>query len=320
MITDRANAICLLEILREYSDCDNIMQMKDIIKKMNTLYGINPDRRTIYSAVSLLIDLGYDISTFEENKVGYYLRNRYLEPSEVLMLTDAVYSFPFIPAKQSEQLIRKLQKQLSVNKRKNYRHLTIVRQNKKTDNRQVFYNIDQLDRAISEKKQVQFTYLQYGLDKKLYPRRDEPYKVNAYSMVYMNDHYYLICSLVSFPKISLYRIDRMKDIVILDSDREEQTGVRDYTNDAVYAFAGEPVRIIMNCDNCILSDVIDKFGTDISLMKVDDNTFSARINVPPDGVKFWALQYLPYVEVVKPHWLRCDIIESINSNKYKKEN
>ena len=49
---------------------DHIMPMREIITKMNTLYGIKPDRRTICSAASLLIDLGYDISVFEDNGVG----------------------------------------------------------------------------------------------------------------------------------------------------------------------------------------------------------------------------------------------------------
>ena len=316
MITDRANAICLLEILREYSDSNHILGMKDIISKMNTLYGIHPDRRTIYSAAALLIDLGYDISMYEENGIGYYLRGRELEQSEVILLTDAVYSFPFIPAKQSEDLIRKLQKQLSVNQRKQYRHLTVVRQDKKTDNRQVFFNIEQLDEAITAGKQVQFTYMQYGLDKKLYPRREKPYTANAYGMVYMNEHYYLICSLASFPKIALYRIDRMRDLKILDIDCAKQIESEKATADAIYGFAGEPEHIVMHCDKLVLNDVIDKFGSEVHLSELDENHFSASFDVPPHGVKFWALQYLPYVEVVSPEWLRKDIIQCVCDNPY----
>ena len=128
MLTEKANAICLLEVLREYSDAEHILPMREIIGKMQSLYGIKIDRRTVYGAVALLIELGYDISIYEDNGVGYYLRSRELEQSEVLLLTDAVYSFPFIPAKQTEQLVQKLQKQLSVHQRKRYRYLTISRQ------------------------------------------------------------------------------------------------------------------------------------------------------------------------------------------------
>lgn len=152
MLTEKANAICLLEVLKEYSDAEHILPMREIIAKMQSLYGIKIDRRTVYGAVALLIELGYDVSLYEDNGVGYYLRDRELEPSEVLLLTDAVYSFPFIPARQTEQLVQKLQKQLSVYQRKKYRHLTVARQGRKTENRQIFWNIEQLDEAITRKK------------------------------------------------------------------------------------------------------------------------------------------------------------------------
>lgn len=53
MMTDRANAICLLEILKEYSDENHPLAMREIIQKMNVIYDLKPDRRTIYSAVAL---------------------------------------------------------------------------------------------------------------------------------------------------------------------------------------------------------------------------------------------------------------------------
>ena len=127
MLTEKANAICLLEVLKEYSDAEHILPMREIIAKMQSLYGMKLDRRTVYSAVFLLIELGYDISVYEDNGIGYYLRSRDLEQSEVLLLMDAVYAFPFIPAKQTEQLVQKLQKQLSAYQRKRYRYLTIAR-------------------------------------------------------------------------------------------------------------------------------------------------------------------------------------------------
>ena len=313
MLTEKANAICLLEVLREYSDAEHILPMREIIGKMQSLYGIKIDRRTVYGAVALLIELGYDISIYEDNGVGYYLRSRELEQSEVLLLTDAVYSFPFISAKQTEQLVQKLQKQLSVHQRKRYRYLTISRQDRKTDNRQVFWNIAQLDEAIAQKKKVRLGYLHYGLDKKQHETKT--YSLSPYEMVYMNERYYLICVPDHAPNTRLYRIDRMKDIQILDAPRSEAVARQEAQN-AVYAYVGAPERIIMYCDRAILDDVIDRFGTEVQIRERDENTFTAGFTAPPRGVKFWALQYLPHVEVVEPAWLREEIIESLGRSKY----
>jgi len=62
---------------------------------------------------------------------------------------------------------------------------------KKVPNQNVFYNISQLDEAISNKKKVSFIYLKYDGSKKLVPRRENKYSVNPYGMVCLNEHYLL---------------------------------------------------------------------------------------------------------------------------------
>ena len=72
----------------------------------------------------------------------------------------------------------------------------------------------------------------------------------------------------------------------------------------------------MYCDRAILDDVIDRFGTDLQLRERDENTFAVSFTAPPRGIKFWALQYLSYVEIMEPAWLREEIIGSIRKNRY----
>ena len=123
MLTDKAIAICLLEVMREYSDENHILTMSDIINKIDQLYGMKPDRRTIYSAFETLVELGYDISFYKENGKGYYLRDRQLESAEAHLLSDAICSFPFISEKQTSQLLRKIHSLVSVYERKNIKNL-----------------------------------------------------------------------------------------------------------------------------------------------------------------------------------------------------
>lgn len=96
MFTDKANVICLLNIFKEYSDEKHILSMKEIIANMKSIYDIDIDRRTVYGAVDVLNCLGYDISSYNENKQGYYLRERDFEQSEIQMLTDAVCSLIYL--------------------------------------------------------------------------------------------------------------------------------------------------------------------------------------------------------------------------------
>jgi predicted DNA-binding transcriptional regulator YafY len=316
MLKDKANIICLLNILKEYSDEKHILSMKEIIKKMKSIYDIDIDRRTIYGAVEVLNCLGYDISPYSENKQGYYIRERELEQSELQMLTDAVCSFPFISEEYTKRLIKKLQSLNSIYNRKLCQHLSVIRENLKTDNAQIFLNIELLDEAIENKKQISFTYLTYNNKMELVARREQPYVVNPYNMIYTNEHYYLVCNLTEHSETSLYRIDRIKDIQILDSAVYlVNSNPSEAANNAIYAFTGKPETVIFAFDKSQLNNVIDRFGTEIFLSE-QDNRYMARVNISPVGMKFWALQYLPYVEVIEPKWLRNEIVDIIKNNNY----
>lgn len=54
MPLSKANIICLLQILWEYSDSENILSMKDIKSKMKQLYDREIDRRTVYDCLNVL--------------------------------------------------------------------------------------------------------------------------------------------------------------------------------------------------------------------------------------------------------------------------
>ena len=166
---------------------------------------MKPDRRTIYSALETLIELGYDISLYKDNGKGYYLLDRQLEPAEAHLLSDAICTFPFISERQTAQLMNKVQSLVSVYERKQIRNLTVSRSDTKTVNKVVFYNIDMLDEAIEKKVKVKFDYCDYGVDKQLHKRREKKYTVNPYGMVYDNEHYYLICIMAKQTNLSMYR-------------------------------------------------------------------------------------------------------------------
>ena len=321
MLSDRANAICILEILREYSDAEHILPMRTILHKMKSLYGTDIDRRTVYSAISLLKDnLGYEISTYEENKQGYYLQERILEVSEVRLLMEAVYACDGIPRRQSELLIEKLQKLLSVHQRKQYMNLRIIRRERRTPNKSVFFNIDLLDEAISSKVQVEFTYLKYNLEKKLVPKRSVRYLVNPYALVFANGNYYLICNYDAYDNISYYRVDKICDVRILERQPVKPLAadfdLTKFTQKHIYMFSPYSESVKIRCHNVILDDVIEKFGNEILLLPDGEEYFTAVLRNTPGGIQFWLLQYLQYCEVLEPLYLREEIIEFISKNKY----
>lgn len=317
MLTERAITICLLEVLREYSDFNHILSMSEIIGKIKNIYGLTPDRRTVYSALDTLVELGYDISFYKENGKGYYLRDRLLEPSEAHLLSDAVCTFPFISEKQTAQLMKKIHSLVSIYERKQIKNLTVIRADQKTANKNVFYNIEMLDEAIERKRKVTFDYYDYGTDKQLHKRREKKYKVNPYGMVYANERYYLVCIMSRQQNVSMYRIDRIQNIEITDIALDENNiDPHSIVRNVVYAYTGEAVDVEMLIEPKVLSDVIDRFGANLALSETDDGRIKVRIKATTMGMKYWALQYLASVEVVEPKELRDEITGMLKENWY----
>lgn len=126
MLTEKANILCILDILKKYSDSGHILSVSDILKKMKAIYDVKAERRTVYRNIDALIEFGYDISKYDENKEGYFLREREFEPSEIHMLCDAVLSAECISRIQGKGLIKKLQNQGSIHQTKAFSHLGMI--------------------------------------------------------------------------------------------------------------------------------------------------------------------------------------------------
>ena len=72
----KANTVCILKILQEYSDGNIILPTSRIIELMDSVYGLHVDRRTVYSSIDILQKLGYSIETYDDNGVGYCLTDK----------------------------------------------------------------------------------------------------------------------------------------------------------------------------------------------------------------------------------------------------
>ena len=320
MVTDKSNILCILKVLQEYSDEDNILSIKDIRMHLKNNYDIEPDRRTIYGAINALNEFGYDISGYEENGKGYFLRVRDFDAAEMRLLIDAVYSCEYISQKQTKALLEKLRGFLSAGQRKSFTYTNIISAEKKSPNADVFLNIEILEEAINEGKMVSFTYMDYDYDKSLKPRREKKYVVNPYSMICDNERYYLVLIYKGQTEPSFYRIDMMKDIEILEEKIEisKRNAKLDSAKKVVYAHSGEQEMIKIRGDKTALRYVIEDFGSDTIISKPEsDGSFTASFKTSVQGFIYWALQYMQHVEVLEPKHLRDEITEIINGkNKY----
>ena len=108
MADKKPSLLCVRRILREQTDEDHMLSTNDILGILQKEYGIKLERRALYSNIDLLIEFGDDISRYNENHKGYYMRDRQFSEGEILMLSNAIHASYFIPQEQSAKLIQKL--------------------------------------------------------------------------------------------------------------------------------------------------------------------------------------------------------------------
>ena len=228
--------ICILDILKKYTDCDHPMDQKDIMAKLKEDYDMTVERKSIKANLNCLVDYGYDIEyteTEREKKDGttevitsdwYY--NHEFDDAELRMMIDSILFSKTIPAGQAQQLIDKIAGLSNIYFTNKMTHVSSLPGLEHTSNKQTLFNVGIIDDAISEHKQISFVYNNYGEDKKLHPRRELPYIVNPYQMVANDGKYYLICNYDKYDSLSNYRIDKMTQVQIVNSPVKDRSKVK----------------------------------------------------------------------------------------------
>jgi len=315
--------LALNQVLHDESDEQHILSANQIMEILSTRYDIQIERRTLYNNIKILQDFGYDINDYSQNKIGYYLQSRQFDKSEINLLCHNIYSSHIIPDHSSKQLIDKLLATQSKYVKHNFHNHVYTKNNRKSKNKEFFLNIELLLEAIQSNKTIYFEYTKYNHNKERIAKRKEKYELDPYDLVYENERCYLIAFDTKHQSLSHYRIDKMKSIQTSTTTFKRRVDFNsyDYISTKMYMYGGKETSITLRCDNYILDDVIDTFGTNITILNEKEaNTFIAMITSSKTGFIYWALQYLKYCTVLEPSTLKNEITEIINQAKLRYTN
>ncbi|MGN1223112.1 MAG: WYL domain-containing protein [Christensenellales bacterium] len=324
----KLSILYVLKVLQDYSDENHILSQTDIAQKIEQKYGMRCERKSIGTSIDSLIDIGYDIVKLS-NK-GSFLASRDFEPSEISFLIDAIFSSKILTSTQAKDLANRLSKYLSVYQRKKYNYIYKSDEILRTDNKQLFYNIDIINEAIEQGKQVSFKYNSYGIDGKLTPRnKGRDYLVNPYFMVNNQGKYYLICNYDYFNDIGNYKIELITDIKIIDNPvkpiqkivgYEKGLDIAKFINDNVYMFSSKVVNAKVKLNSNFDSTYIHEWFANARITEENGDYF-AYVKANEDSIIYWCIQYGDVVEVVEPKDLREKIIKELHNtlNKYEGE-
>ncbi len=317
----KTSILAVYKVLEEFSDENHPLTRTEITDLIEKQYNITIDRRTLYRNIEMLINFGYDISDYNENKIGYYLKDRLFQHSEVLLLCNAVHASHFIPDKASKDLVNKLLSCQSRYKRNDYFKNVYLPNNKKKDNKQFLLNIEQISRAINEKKVIKFNYTHYDINKKLVNTRDDAYYRSPYFLVVNGDRVYMVGKGKNHDSLSHFRVDRMKNTELVDEyylRLPKNLDAYAYANNKIYMYSGDETGVTLRCDKKALDVIIDTFGKDVMLAD-EGETFTVYTKCGKEDIVKFCLQYVETVELLEPLSLREEVRKVLldASNRYQ---
>lgn len=325
MIAQNATRIKLLkiwEILCQETDEEHPMESTELIEKLAEM-DIHCERKTIYRDIETLIECGYEVMCVRGKKNQYYVLDRSFDLPELHIMLDAVQAASFITPQKTKQLVDKIADLAGSRKGEVIKRNLVAFNITKNTNEQIYYSVDEIVRAISKKKKIEFKYFDYDANhKKVYRKEGNKYIMNPYSTILSNDNYYLLGYNDKHKNIMHFRVDRMDSVKMLEDDilpldSNNEFDVTKHKREVFGMFTGseENVRFIIH--KSLLDVIFDRFGSDVKLMKYDEDnyTFTADIQVSPIFIG-WCCAFGQKVKVVSP----SNVVEQIKEyveNIYK---
>ena len=345
--TKKLLILYILDILQKYTDEEHRLSQKEIQDILKKEYEMPVDRKAIKRNLLNLIEYGSSIEYREvslkeifrkksvvsdedsldlEDKgipeddllwTDFYLKQKFTN-EELRLLIDSLLFSKHIPYSQAKKLITKLESLSNIyfKSRSQYIYPLPV---DRTDNKQVFYNISILDEAIRKKQKVLFEYAEYHTDKKMHLKKREDgsvreYVVTPYQMAVQEGKYYLICNYDKYDDISNYRVDRIRNIQVLEEKGKpfetlkwsghQPMNLNEYMKEHVYMYSSENAFVKFRIVKAMISDVIDLFGKGVNFSEETDTHVSVSVHVNERAAEQFAKNYAPDVVILQPKRLR----------------
>ena len=306
----KLRTLYILDYLRLESDEEHPVSTQKLIDMLDAK-GIHAERKTIYDDISRLNEYGYEILQVQ-NRLGggYYLGTRKFELAELKLLVDAVQSSRFITRKKSKELIKKLEDEVSRYDCSKLKRQVYVAERVKTDNERIYYNIDGIHQGIQTNHKISFIYMDWNAKKQLVPRGNDAKVVSPWALIWRDDNYYLAAFDGTDGIMKHYRVDKMKDVTVLEDRREgleqfEQVDLAQYSNRTFGMFGGREEIVTLEFPERLIGLLIDRFGKEISIRKGENDCFLGRVRLKVSSQFFgWLTGIGKEIRIASPESVR----------------
>lgn len=276
----------LMKIMLEKTDDEHGLTMRQIMTELEK-YDISAERKSIYDDFLIMTEK-FGIEVIKE-QLGrdtlYHVGSRQFELAEVKLLIDAIQASKFITEKKSNELIKKLKGLVSRYQALGLQRQVFVQGRIKTMNESIYYNVDDLQRAIAGNRKIKFKYYKWSVEKKLVARHNgEDFIVSPWALTWDDENYYLVAFDDFSGEIKHYRVDKMMKIETLKEKREGEDlfgkfdmAVYSRMNFGIYQGGHRKVKI--EFPDSMAGVFIDRFGKDIPIHKTSEGRRATTVEV-----------------------------------------
>lgn len=306
----------ILEILRVYTDSEHRLRQDDIIRLLEVHYGVKCDRRSVKNNILSLVQLGYSIPL----KGGYCLLEREFDYDELKMLMGSIFFSRSIPKLQKGQLVKKLQGMGSNFFQPKVKHIAGIEEQKLKNTERVREVLEQLDDAISQRRQVNFIECQYDENLMPQPISNGAITVNPYQILAANERYFLVANPKETDFIGYYPIDLMDSLNLLDEKAKPKMELKEPARsyrlpknlaESVVPNDSNDAEAKVRIPKSKLGVILDWFGKDFQVSGVEEDNITVTLRSKEDALFRFAMQYGDFVEVLEPENIRNRISEVV---------
>ena len=275
----------LAKIMQEQTDDTHALTMPQIIDEL-AKYDIEAQRKSVYDDLDALDFFGLEII---KEQVGfrtyYHCGNRDFEIAELKFLVDAIQSSKFISENKTKELIKKLEKSISIYDAKLLNREVKVTGRVKNMNESIYYVVDAIHTAISENKAIKFKYFSWNVKGEEVYRRDGAfYNVSPWALHFDDERYYLIGYDHDKKEMRHYRVDKMRDVNVQDVKRKGKTEYSrqdkaKYNEVYFRMYDGDIETVTLKCKDSMANVIIDQFGRNVTLRPAEDGYFTVNVDV-----------------------------------------
>lgn len=199
-------------------------------------------------------------------------------------------------------------------------------------------NIALIQSAIDEKVKIQFIMNVYNAERELVPSWTDKKgkailrKVTPYHILVYNDRYYMLANYERYSNLSIWRIDLMSNVKLLEEAGRPKQEIKEMTNtwngqeymeQHLNMFYDDPVKVTLKVPNDHYTMMVDWFGNSfVKWRAIDEKYDMVFVTCSEAAMINWAMQYSDVVEVLGPSEVqdaiekRCrDVLAKLEVNR-----